>query len=84
MDCTVQKFLPISSKNYCQTHSILHADMKYGVAEYESPYIIEIDLVHLILFLSELDNFITERMTLIPLKELAQTGQAFLIFHIHV
>ena len=20
MDCTVQKFLPISSKNYCQTH----------------------------------------------------------------
>jgi len=50
--------------------SILHTQMKYGEAEYESPFILEIDLVKLILFLSEIDCLITERMTLEPLKEL--------------
>ena len=51
--------------------SILNSQMEYGNAEHESPYILELDLVDLILSLSEIDRLITERMTLKPLKKLA-------------
>ena len=54
--------------------AILNSNMKYGDAAYESSFIMEIDLEKLILFLSELDSLITERMTLKPMKELAQNG----------